>query len=194
VQIAQKQAELDRIKGEAQANEEVNLRQQIANTNTQIELNLEQARATVAQARALAEFSRLLDPQIYIRAAQDQLRGLGLPEFRLGVTNFEGGFAKVHGGEAVVTPDGNTSYVNAPEVTTYLPKGTDVITARQVQKGNNNNGDLLRAINGLRSDMKQVNGNLARPNLTVSSPNPVSDAADILADLTRRAASRRGIG
>jgi len=176
VQIDQKQSELDRIKGEAQANEEVNLRQQIANTNTQIELNLEQARATVAQARALAEFSRLLDPQIYIRAAQDQLRGLGLPEFRSGVTNFEGGFAKVHGGEAVVTPDGNTSYVNAPEVTTYLPKGTDVITARQVQKGNNNNGDLLRAINGLRSDMAQNRSNKIDNLNIVTQPDNVQRA------------------
>ena len=194
MQIDQKQAEINRIKEEAQDKEEASIRQQIANIDEIARLNIQAAQDTIFNAKAIAEFSRLLDPGIYVRAAQERLRGLGLPEFRSGVTNFEGGFAKVHGGEAVVTPDGNTSYVNAPEVTTYLPKGTDVITARQVQRGNNNNGDLLRAINGLRSDMKQVNGNLARPNLTVSSPNPVSDAADILADLTRRAASRRGIG
>jgi len=57
------------------------------------------------------------------------------PEFYKGVENFEGGFAKVgeRGSELIETPKG--SYLSPDKPTlTYLPKGTNVITASKTKE------------------------------------------------------------
>jgi hypothetical protein len=92
-----------------------------------------------------------------------------VPKFKKGVKNFGGGMATVGDGgrEIVRTPKG--SFLAEKEMTTFLPKGSDVLTNRETEKYLQGNDSSLPYLSAINKSINKQRQSIVIVNKTISN-------------------------